>query len=108
MTTNETSMPVELQDRIPLYQSHKVVRALKIKDVIEEVSTPNWVALQFDNFPELNGTLAIRVANKPRPKSGWYYVLYEDGYESFSPPEAFKQGYSPHVPEGLDEPAKKL
>jgi hypothetical protein len=29
-----------------------------------------------------------------RPKPGWYYVVYKDGYKSFSPPEAFEEGYT--------------
>jgi hypothetical protein len=28
-----------------------------------------------------------------RPQTGGYYVVYEDGYESFSPAKAFEKGY---------------
>jgi hypothetical protein len=31
---------------------------------------------------------------KHRPQVGGYYVLYEDGYHSFSPAPAFESGYS--------------
>ncbi|WP_244589494.1 Rha family transcriptional regulator [Escherichia coli] len=31
---------------------------------------------------------------KHRPMSGGYYVVYEDGYESYSPAEVFESGYS--------------
>lgn len=31
---------------------------------------------------------------KHEPKVGGYYVVYEDGYKSFSPAEAFESGYS--------------
>jgi len=31
---------------------------------------------------------------KHKPHSGGYYVLYEDGYASFSPAEAFESGYT--------------
>ena len=32
---------------------------------------------------------------KHNPQSGGYYVRYEDGYESYSPAEAFESGYTP-------------
>jgi hypothetical protein len=32
---------------------------------------------------------------KHNPEIGGYYVKYVDGYESFSPSEAFEEGYSP-------------
>jgi hypothetical protein len=31
---------------------------------------------------------------RSNPQIGGYYVLYEDGYESFSPADAFESGYS--------------
>ena len=31
---------------------------------------------------------------KHQPKVGGYYVAYKDGYKSFSPAEAFEEGYS--------------
>ena len=32
---------------------------------------------------------------KHNPQIGGYYVVYEDGYKSFSPAKAFEEGYSP-------------
>ena len=32
--------------------------------------------------------------NKHCPEVGGYYVQYQDGYESYSPAEAFESGYS--------------
>ncbi len=32
---------------------------------------------------------------KHNPEVGGYWVRYADGYESFSPCEAFEEGYSP-------------
>lgn len=31
---------------------------------------------------------------KHDPKPGGYYVLYGDGYDSYSPAQAFEEGYS--------------
>ena len=32
---------------------------------------------------------------KHKPEVGGYYVVYEDGYKSFSPAGAFESGYTP-------------
>ena len=32
---------------------------------------------------------------KHKPVVGGYFVVYEDGYESFSPARAFEEGYTP-------------
>lgn len=31
--------------------------------------------------------------HKHKPEAGGYYVQYEDGYKSFSPAQAFEEGY---------------
>lgn len=31
---------------------------------------------------------------KHKPVAGGYFVVYEDGYESFSPAKAFEEGYT--------------
>ena len=36
----------------------------------------------------------IRDYSKENPNQEGYYVVYEDGYESWSPREAFENGYS--------------
>lgn len=36
----------------------------------------------------------VSYLNKHKPEPGGYYVRYEDGYESYSPPEAFEAGYT--------------
>jgi hypothetical protein len=33
-------------------------------------------------------------ASKHNPDAGGYYVRYADGYESFSPAQAFEEGYT--------------
>jgi hypothetical protein len=31
---------------------------------------------------------------KHKPSAGGYYVVYKDGYKSFSPADAFEEGYT--------------
>ena len=31
--------------------------------------------------------------DRHKPKAGGYYVVYDDGYKSYSPAKAFEEGY---------------
>jgi hypothetical protein len=77
---------------LPKYKSHKTVWALKIKD-LTEISSDGYVMIT----PEEEGYNPIVVdkeyMDKHKPSVGGYYVLYEGGYESFSPAKAFERGY---------------
>jgi Protein of unknown function (DUF2829) len=96
---------------MPLYQSHKKVRALKIAHVDHLVSDPHApMALKVDvsfedyqNFPARTFTLM----GKPTPEPGWYLVEYEDGYVSFSPGTTFEKGHK-RIEEGARESISEL
>lgn len=72
---------------MPKYRCHKEVWALKILHVIGDVlefTEPRYAPLQV-------GTDYI---HKHNPQDGGYYVVYKDGYKSYSPAEAFEDGYT--------------
>lgn len=77
---------------MPRYQSHKKVWALKIA-TIEPASDGKAVVT-----PEEKGYARFVVdaayVEKHEPKAGGYYVVYADGYKSWSPAEAFEDGYT--------------
>ena len=77
----------------PQYQSHKVVGALKIKQIIASVK-----GLGATIVPEDENYGAFEVSDeymtKHKPKEGGYYVVYQDGYESWSPADVFEKGYT--------------
>lgn len=80
---------------LPIYQSHKLVGAAKI-DAVEVIESDGTGRLLLAAGDEVQ----VRVVTpeymaKHEPKPGGYFVLYEDGYESFSPAEAFEAGYTP-------------
>lgn len=75
---------------LPLYQSHKVVGGLKIAAIERRFHQGIRVAFEDPMQPPRD----VALQGKPEPKTGWYYVLYSDGYESFSPPDAFENGYT--------------
>lgn len=93
---------------MPRYQCHKKVWALKIKEVIKHAHPdPKADDEAFEAseafqgahlMPEDTGFAPIPVDaawyRKHNPQTGGYYVVYEDGYTSYSPAEAFESGYT--------------
>ena len=78
---------------MPRYQSHKKVHALKIKDVGVNADTGlGWITPEEDGYATFEVDAAFM--DKHEPKHGGYYVVYPDGYKSFSPAEAFESGYT--------------
>jgi len=79
------------QEELPRYKSHKEVWALKIRDLTQ---TSTGLLL----IPEESGYLPFILDQgyvaKHNPKIGGYYVLYKDGYKSWSPADAFEEGYT--------------
>lgn len=73
------------------YQSHKTVKAFQINHIVKVPGT---------EIHTLKGTHGESAnvdddyMEKHRPKLHGYYVLYADGYESWSPAKAFEEGYS--------------
>lgn len=82
---------------LPRYKCHKEVRALKIKHV-RIVFVGDGIPVEVWIHPEDAGYAPFRVSTeyklKHNPQPGGYYVVYEDGYTSFSPAEAFEEGYT--------------
>lgn len=78
--------------KLPAYKCHKTVHALRIAE-IEGHGGPEDVLRFFDV-----GSVPICVTKDwmraHNPVVGGYYVVYEDGYASFSPAEAFEAGYT--------------
>jgi len=80
--------------QMPKYKCHKEVWALKIKQVvIPSDSSAGYITLHFeDNFLPMQ--ITSHMYAKFNPVAGWYFVVYEDGYQSFSPAKAFEEGYT--------------
>jgi len=95
MNQDESMVSAEM----PRYQCHKRVWALKIKAI--SYDRPSLEGVQRGNAtitPEEPGYAPFFVdeawAMKHRPEAGGYYVVYEDGYKSYSPADAFEGGYT--------------
>ena len=86
----------ETQRELPKYRCHKVVHALKIKDVIKHAHPdPAYDDAVFEASPDFKGAhlmfddpgyMPIGVDEhwyrKHDPEPGGYYVVYDDGYSS--------------------------
>ena len=91
---------------LPRYRCHKEVSALKIKSIVFDQP----VTLGDDNSvlganltgasitPEDGRYGPIHVdadyLARHKPAVGGYYVVYKDGYKSYSPADAFEDGYT--------------
>lgn len=86
------------------YRCHKVVQAAKINEIVsvrdlqdrQQAERP-YVSVT-DFWLDLGEGCGVSVSSQwvheKRAKSGGYYVIYDDGYESFSPAKAFEDGYT--------------
>lgn len=73
---------------MPRYVCSKMVWALKIADINVETLTITPADEGFAPFE-----VDREYVEKHRPHAGGYYVVYADGYKSFSPMKAFVEGY---------------
>ena len=91
---------------LPLYKSHKLVRALKIKAILRALDNDGVIFIipEDDRYAEFQVDSAYY--DRHNPQAGGYYVVYEDGYKSWSPAEAFESGYT-KVESRISEPLKK-
>lgn len=82
----------DAKQRIPQYQCHKKVRAAKIIEIHYQLGAK--AVLKFEEDIGLAVVVDAVYLTKHDPRIGGYYILYEDGYESFSPAQAFEEGYT--------------
>lgn len=75
----------------PRYRCHKYVGALMIKAIIPN---PRGHELHFDDLTFVPMQVDDAWFAKHNPKAGGYLVQYDNGYLSYSPAEAFEQGYT--------------
>lgn len=84
MDTNMTEMPK--------YQCHKQVWALKIKSVEPNTEKSYKLIVEEEGYAPV--IVGQRFVKKHDPQPGGYYVVYRDGYKSYSPADAFEEGYT--------------
>lgn len=99
---NRKKKESEALAELPKYVCHKEVHALKIDAIHLDVDAALVENRETDGsafiYPEDKRyspfTVDAQYVRKHNPVSGGYYVVYADGYKSFSPAEAFEDGYT--------------
>ena len=98
-------MPTINTPTLPRWRSHKVVQAAKIISMAP-ASEPGAALLILEGPGNPIATVDYEwlhkrvpgVANGPNPQFtaaiGGYFVVYEDGYTSWSPAKAFEEGHT--------------
>lgn len=76
---------------LPLWKCHKEVKAAKILEIKEIDSLLTVIVC--GQKPNEQITVPNSYIEKHKPYVGGYFVLYEEGYMSFSPAETFESGY---------------
>ena len=71
------------------YTCHKVVSAAQIAALV-----PIEGGMRIVGKCGNSVSVYLNWITKHEPAVGGYYVIYEDGYTSFSPAEAFEKGYT--------------
>lgn len=87
---------------MPKYKCHKEVHAFKIAAIDLDSTKAQTEDRETDGSamitPAESGFAPFRVdhayMHKHKPEVGGYYVVYHDGYKSFSPAKAFEDGYT--------------
>lgn len=79
---------------LPQYRCHKVVGALQIANVGDDG------AVSFVDERYRPVVCDEKMFARFRPSRGDFFVVYEDGYRSFSPRQAFLDGYTIIEPGG--------
>lgn len=88
---------------MPRYRCHKEVWALKIKDIEQADTAESLPGGSWRLVVEDEGYAPVIVAHdwvtKHGPQKGGYFVVYDDGYRSYSPAQAFESGYTLKEPQ---------
>jgi hypothetical protein len=86
-------MSDEAAAEMPKYRSHKTVHALKIASIdhVRDDGSARIVPADQGYAPF---DVEAAYMHNHSPKVGGYYVVYDDGYKSWSPAAAFESGYT--------------
>lgn len=76
--------------KLPEYQCTKKVYALKIKEMTNE-NDQDYIVAEDPKFAPI--PVDKEYMKKHEPQAGGYYVIYKDGYKSWSPAKTFEEGY---------------
>lgn len=77
---------------MPRYRCHKEVWALRIAAIDPTADGGARITPAEDGYAPFE--VDADYTSKHKPEAGGYFVVYKDGYKSFSPAVAFEEGYT--------------
>lgn len=81
---------------LPEYKCHKVVKGAEIISIRPSTDESKVIlTLKQDHANIVDMLVEKTLVEKHEPAVGWFVVIYKDGYISFSPADAFIDGYAP-------------
>lgn len=83
---------MQMTNELPKWRCHKIVSAVKITAIHSHDEPFKCVILHDEDCGPI--IVADSFIIKTGAKVGGYYVVYKDGYNSYSPAEAFEEGYT--------------
>lgn len=92
-TATDKDLTMNASREMPKYECHKKVWALKIAGIVGDQHGGVYFQPAEEGYGKV--PLTPEYIAKHKPEVGGYYVVYEDGYKSFSPASAFESGYTP-------------
>lgn len=84
---------------LPRYKCHKEVHALKIGRIVIKIGGGAVMDPVEEGYRPFG--VSKEYLKRHNPIAGGYYVVYEDGYKSFSPSPTFEKGYIRMSEEGV-------
>lgn len=84
----------ELKHQLPRYRCHKCVSAAKITYLLTHTDGMLDLTVIDDNGNESKIRMSADWNHKHAPDLGGYLVMYDDGYNSYSPASTFEAGYT--------------
>lgn len=110
-TVAEPSVPTSVPP-LPQFRCHKVVQAARIAAIQVFATHVDLVLVADDGRDRFVRQVSHLWGSKHEPQIGGYLVRYEDGYESYSPPKAFEEGYTklqhePGLPEHVEQDLRR-
>jgi len=87
-------MITQAMRQMPQYVCHKTVHAIRIDSIQNDAGGFSIIK---SGKPGEGYEVQVGFAwmEKHKPEVGGYYVVYADGYTSYSPQKAFDDGYKP-------------
>lgn len=80
------------QMEMPKYKCHKVVHALEISSIKHHSDGTATITPKEEGYAPF--LVNADYVKRHEPKTGGYFVVYEDGYRSWAPKKTFESGYT--------------